>query len=67
MIKKLYEEMNKETKILSNFINHKKIDKLIRLRAASQGKEKSDIVREALIEYFNKYPITKQEKEILNN
>ena len=66
-IDKLFDEINNENKILSTFVNHKKVDKLIRVRASLQGRQKSEIMRDALKEYFNKYPINKEELNLLKN
>lgn len=69
MIEKLKEKImniSKDDKVLSTFVNDKSIDKIVRIRAVKEDKDKSDVFKEALIEYFEAHPLTDDEAAVLN-
>ena len=59
--------LRKEDKIITAFVNSKQLDKMLKVRAMMEGKEKSQLMREAVEVYFEKYPLSEKEKVVVEN
>jgi len=65
IIRERLTKISPKKKMLSTFVNDADVDKIVRVRAATAGKDKSDIFREAIIEYFENHELSNVELELL--